>query len=636
MLQSSSDKQIAQMATMLISMCIYSQNNPAKALQMVSEYTESKNLLPEELIYIGDLYAENGQWHEAVKAWLSVQNKQRSRNGLCSRITDNLLRAAVYFSKTEKWGDCLECILKAKNNEPKNIALNKIPTQLEADMPIISHCQGNYIDAISYWEKDLKNNGYQPRIIHMLAISTLSAVEEEAALPEAKLKNLVKSHMYWCVLKNDQNYWKNYYKDRKIVYNGKISEKEFISTACEAGVNKCEVRLEELRQSGILKKYETDANFLKDKRQQMKLEKFSSSLLSQIKSNQTADWPPGGYGFLQFIWGDKGNTYFEQAIAGIESDEINSIGWKLKGLRNDETRQAFFHYLSGNLGACINYGKTSKDASLINLAGVACIDMAEISINAQNITGCRQMAAVATRIPDTILKNRAIELLEKITENKLKQLIRQRLKDEAIVFADEILKYIPFKGIKENLCSLLLSRSEEKYLRDDLTGFFKDYDKAAKYTSSNEVCERHLKKIIRYHLNKLFKNKKWKAINTFLTDTSRRYSQAAFIQAQKHFFKALETIEQSSIDNPKVLKELESAHRKDPENAEISEAYSVALSSRAVSNFNNLSSYNAISTIKESKDMLLKALTVNPNNQQAKTNLIQLAEISVKAGLNIF
>lgn len=632
-----SNEQFVNIGQELLAYCLSKQGREDEAFSCVKGQM-SDGCMPEQMLLLGHLCSQQRRWDQAV-AYLAELNKQDNLDdGLKRRGSDCLLNAAIHFSEQKAWDRALECLSKAQSLCPDNLSLDHIPANIEADLPIVFFRAGDYGKAIEIWESELKKGNFQPKTVHLLAIAYQCMIEAGSDLPildEAEL--LEKTHMHWTALSTDKEYWSKIFEQRSSTYGPEVSEDDFFSIALKLGAGRCETRLDQL-DAKIHSEDDTGlSQALAEAQIAVAVERHSAKLLSEIRQTRELDWPKGGLKMLvSFCNSDR----LENALATIESREIGSPGWLIKGLRNGDSRAAFVHFLNGDYVACLNGTEQTEDKNLWNLMGLALIRRAEIALEAGHAHGCQKMASGISRIPDPSLRHKAEELLEKIAVKRLKEYMSRGQQDEAIEFLIGILAEVELVQIKDSLSSVLLKRSEARYDKGDIEGFIEDYDKALYYARDKSICEKELKKIVRYHLNKSFEKKDFRDSLSFLERLKSKYPRMGFLKAQHYFFTALEKLEKRGSGDSSVLDLLEKAYNADRNEKQISSIYSSALASKAVEVVNDAtdgyaSSYTIRNAISESESLLLKALKIDPSNEAARNNLLQLMELSINAGISL-
>jgi len=635
---SPSSKQIDNIAGQLFAYSLYRQGRIPESMASLEKLT-SVHTDPKNRIALGLLCAQMGKWDEAVSHWKHLPTENICSNGYARHVSDGYLKAAVSYSEKEKWEETFACLAQAKSLCPDNPILDHVPARIESDLPLIYHETGDYDKAINLWEDQLKKTGKNTSgTLHLMAISSLSHLYDKGDLPvDKRIEQIQRAHMYWCALAGDEKYWECRYLERKEIYGETVSLSDFKDIGPKLGIAKCGNLLDHLEEESKKEPADTHSTKFETARTAMAVEEQSATLLSKLCCEKGLDWPSGGLSMLSTLWGqDKFNMQLDRAV----DQTLESSGWLLAGLTNPKTSKAFLRYMTGACLKCIELCTGSGDPNLENLAGLAVVTRAENALEAKQYQGCRELGKHLSNISNQQIKNRGKAVLEKMVPQRLKTLRSQAHEDEAILVCKDVLLAVSISAVADTLSGMLLKRSEKRYDKDDLDGFFKDYDDALRYAENRSVCEKHLVKIARYHLNKLYGDKNFSKINQFLGRLKSKYPQMAFVKAQQEFFNGLELIDRRSISDPSVINHFEKAYQADRSDTNIADIYSMALSSKAVNVINNATSGYVTPTsiqgaIRESESLLIKALEVNPQNTKAKENLLQLVELGIKANCNV-
>jgi tetratricopeptide (TPR) repeat protein len=621
----------------LLAYCMEKQGRGEEALSCISDRTD-KAYPPERSLFLGSLFAQQGKWDNAL-LYLSQLTKL---NGLKDKVkclgSDGLLRAAIHFSDEKDWNKTIECLSMAQMVWPENPALKYIPANMESDLPIVFFKAGAYEKAIEFWERDLNNGHLSPKTIHLLAIGNQCMIENgcESTL-ECSLKFLRQAHMYWTALSHAENYWANVFEKRSVVYGKEISLNGFLSVTSTAGITLCENRLNQLQRKMESENDTESLQILTEVRTSLGVEYHSAKLLSQICHSKKFDWPGGGLRMLTSLWDAE---KCERELLQIESNEIGSDGWLLKGLINTQSCSHFLYFLNGDYVACMHSTDQSQNEDLRNLMGLSLIRRAETALESKHTQGCQDIVDRLSRIPDTSLRNKAQGLLEKMVSRRLKTYLGRGQQDQGIKFLEDILKKVQLTQASDSLSSLLLKRGKTLCLDGDIDGFLQDYERALYYARDTSTCEKEFKNIVMAYLNKLFEKKDFKTIESCIERLKSKYPKMPFLSAMPILFNALKKVKKGrNIGDKSIVKLLEDAYNADSKDKTIVNIYSDALTERAIKNINDVNdgyaSYDRLrNAMRESETLFLKALKINPTNQNTRKNLRLLVIMMRKAGIS--
>lgn len=617
----------------LLAYCLVKQGRGEDALSLMEEGL-SKDCLPDKTLFLGHLCTQLGQWEKAMSYLMALSNENCPDDQLKRVGSDCLLHIAVNFSEQQYWDKTLQCLSAAQSLCPDNPSLMHVPANMESDLPAVFFKAKDYAKAIEIWEKSLKDEKISQQKTHLLAIAYQCMFEESSEYNiKDKINFLQQAHMHWTALSVQKDYWRDIFKERTSIYGASINEDYFLRIAPEVGVQRCLTRLSQLQADMEAEKDKEALQIVTDARVAISVEQYSAKLILEACKSKDLDWPKGGLKMLTSIWG---SDRLENALSQIVSNEVGSPGWLIKGLKNEKFCLSFVHYLHNDFIACIHNTEDSRENDLNNLMGLAMIRRAEIALEGQQISGCQDIANKLSRIPDSSLRNKAQGLLEKLVSKRLKAYLSRDQRDEAITFLYGILNEVQLKEIKDKLSALLLQRSERLYIDGDIDGFLNDFHTALQYAKDRKVCNRHLQKIVSHRLNELFEKKDFQACFSFLERLRSKYPDITFLDAQYYLFQALQRLEgKYTIGDRSVFNLLEKAYNADKGDKTISGIYANALTSRAVRIVNDdISSYSSVysirSTLNKAETMLLKALEIDPNCEEARKNLLQLMELKVK------
>jgi len=620
----------------LLAYCMEKQGRGEEALSCLSNLT-GKEYPPERSLFLGALFAQQGKWDNALLYLSKLTTLNRLEDRVKSIGSDNLLRAAIHFSDQQDWNKTIECLSMAQMVWPENPAIKHIPANMESDLSSVFFMAGAYEKAVEFWERDFQKGDVSPKTIHLLAIANHSMMENGCnSTLECSLKFLRQAHVYWTALSHAENYWANVFEKRSMIYGEKISSNGFLRVTPTAGITLCESRLNQLQRKMESENDTNSLQLLTEVRTSLGVEYHSAKLISQICHSKNFDWPGGGLQMLTCLWDAE---KFERELVQIESNEIGSDGWLLKGLRTTHSCSSFLHFLNDDYVACMHSIDQSQEEDLRNLMGLTLVRRAETALESNHIQGCQDIAERLSQIPDTSLRRKVEGLLEKMVSQRLKAYLGRRQQDQGIRFLEDILAKAQLPQASDSLSSLLLKRGGTLCLDGNIDGFLQDYERALRYARDRSMCEKEFKNIVMAHLNTLFQKKDFKTIERSIEQLKSKYPQMPFLIAQSNLFKALIVMQKrSKIEDTHVVDLLESAYNADRTDKTISKIYSNALSNKAVKIVNDANNGYANSNklrgaILESQALLLKALEIDPANQHAKKNFLELAKMMANAGV---
>ena len=635
-LADSSKEKLTHQAHELLTYALHIQGEKEETLDCIGKLTVDERS-PARCLFMGQLLADYEKWDQAMECLMDVPLESLPHEKIGKAISDALLKAAIHFSEKEDWDQTLKCLAAAQTSFSENPIFKFLPEKFENDLPIVFYQGGAYEKAIGLWEKNLISEGYSPRKAHLLAIAyqALALNSSERPILE-RINYVVKAHMYWTALSTEDQYWRDFYENRKNVYGPKVSDKLFQNTVPGHGGYHCQMLMDKLQNGADDNKESETQQLLSDARKVMAIEYHSAWLLLKICSEKNLNWPAGGLEMLSVFWGPE---RLEQELAKVDGHKVGSSGWLLKGLREKQHCEAYVQFLNDAYVNCIRSVQDASGTDVRNLMGLALIARAETALKGQQIVGCQELAEKLSSIPEKEIRNKAQGLLEEMVSKRLKTYLHRRQRDEAIEFAGKILGHVDLASVKETLSGAFLQRSEAQYLENGMEAFLEDYDQAVRYADSLEVCQNHFAKIVRHHLNKLFTDKKFREALSLLEGLRTRYPRNRFIPAQIHFFNALERVDKYGIGNSGVLQDLQKAYNEDTSDKEIAMVYSKALSNNAVEKvnlaINSGALYRIQSAIKETEQMLLKALKIDPTNDHARNNLLEVMKAAQNVGVNL-
>ena len=678
-------KQIEHIAGELLAYCQYCQQKTEESHACLEKLANDYSA-PEDRVALGLLCARAGKWDQALSHWKHLTKSDLDSNGYAGQVSNGYIKAAIFYSEQEKWDKSFQCLAEAKAVCSENPVLNHVPARIESDLPLIYHEAGDYEKAIDKWVGRIKTKGNgKPDIFHLIAISALSWLHDKQDMAVGRRIELIRlSHMCWCALAGQEQYWEDRYADRKEIYGEAVSLEEFKKVGAKQGLTRCQYLLDRVEEEAKKEEGDIHAEKVEMARHAMAVEEQSAILLARLRTEKRLDGPSGGFSMLSTV---KGKETFEKELHLMDGRKTGSPVWLLKGLKGPSSKP-FLRYLTGGYQECIelcetayredikdlvleyigskgtavspesgekNAGTASDDMNrydrrLRQLAALAAIAKAENALEGKQCQGCRQVAKYLSEMSGCFsagqgkeaLEKRAKAVLGKMVPMRLKVLRNQGLQDDAIELCKEVLKSVSIFEVEEALSSMFLKRSETRFFDGDLDGFLEDYDEALLFPANRQICESHLKKCAKHHLSGLYGSNDFSGIRRFLSKL-RRYRQMPFVRAQQELFEGMELmlIQKKQVSHPSVFNHFEKAYQADQDDTDIVILYSMALSNKGVDIFNDMaeSSYNTTASIHrgftEATSLLLQALKINPQNEHAIKNLAQITQVAQKSGVNV-
>ena len=586
------------------------------------------NSSPELLLLLGQLYFYSEKFDQAMDYFLQLSDQKDLEPEIKRRCSNNLLSVAICFSEKEILAKSFSCLAAAKFIYAKNPSLRYITKNVEADLKTFTFQSGDYNTVIEFLENELKNKGFLPEKVHLLAIKCLALFEESPTLSISdKIILLEKSHMCWTALSFEKNYWSSISDKKTQMTNDNTLETtpRLGALRCIELLNRIQAEVEGKNDNGILQ-------VLANKQNEMSLERHSAKLLNEISLSGSLKLSSGGFMMQALLPGHK---EFEQNIAKINSDEIGSPEWLLKGIKNKKYYTSVGHYLRGDYVSCLKSTKNKKDEYLGNLTGLALKRQAEIALKGQDVQAynkeCYEIAGRVSDVPNPSIQRQVEDLLDEMVLMQMEGCINQKQEDEAIKFVMGILEKVKARGknkllnAQNKLGELFLKRCEEKCANDDLDGFFKDYSNSVLFSKDKNICENKFKSIVNQHLKQLNNENEFEASLSSIENLQSKhpYSMLPFLRSQYYFTKALQKLNGAfNLSDEAVIELLRDAYDADKKHKDIAiaELYSQALSSRAANIVKNASNAT-LYILNSSEDLLRKAIDVYPENEQAKQNL---------------
>ena len=626
-------KRMTALAQEMLAHSLVHQGRIPEALE-VSQAALDGHWTPHRALLTGQLRARLDQWEEAFEIWRDLADQCGRDNGIHQNVSDCLLRTAVHFSHREDWSKTIQCLIRAKAVSPENPLLQQVPEPGPNDFSVLMFQAGNYREAIERWEEQLKENGPEPELVHTLSIACLCLLD---SLPEKTsalyLEYLEKFNIYWTAISLNHEYWTNIFENRKHIYGEKMNLETFMTLCPDLGLAKCDAKLQQLQKDGV--------GGLDEVMNRCAVERYSARLIAEAGRESGSELPLGGVSFQKFLFGPE--TAGDR-LAGLNNQSIGKPGWLLKGLMGNENT-VFLSYLKGDYNACLEKAGSGLNQDENNLIGLALVARLESELKGGHPKGCREFASLAPQIQDAALKQKAVDLVQKMASARLKVLIGKGQMDEAINLLDTVLTTLGSdsgptgQGLLDSLVAAILKRSETKFNNKDVDGWLEDFDEAWRRATDKSVCERSFKKLLQLHLTTLFKDQNVKKAVGFAQQIKNKYPRMKIVQAQFFFFKALEARERHKRAGAKEAVDFfEKAYKADGSDNIIRELYSNALSNQAVDKLNGAVSgttnaYLVKAAVIESGAMLMKALELDPKNDHARNNLQEIVKLKSQLGL---
>lgn len=635
------DRNIALMGKDLLAYCLHRKGSGQDAYKLVKT-APSVDMAPDRSLFLGQLCMRLEKWDEALEYFKLLTNECGLDPDLIRLASDNLLLIAGKYSEMKNWPKSIECLMAARSLCPENPTLEHVPEADPGIQPILMFQAGEYEKAIEYWEEELRNGRFSPETVHKLAIACQALLESGKDLePGVRIGLLERANMYWTALSMQSQYWEDFFSQRTEVYNGQIDLNKFMEETPSAGLNRCDVRVQQLQQEFEAADDREALELMTGVRTSFELERQSAKLAMQLGKKGQFNHPAAGLNLLNMVLGIK---KLDESLAVVKDKSIGSTGWLMSCLQDSASQDAAVWYLSGDYAACLNINNMTKDANALNIMGLAVINRVQAGIEGNNYEGCRELASKIPLIPNKSNRDKATSLLEEMAVNRMRTFLNNKQRDEAIEFLEGILnglgsgqgKYKPkMPQLSESLAAALLQRGEAHYDNGNIDAWLKDYDRAVSLSSNSEIPDREFKKIVQFHLNNLYKKKDWRAANSFNEKLKSRYPRNGYVLGQYNFFKGLEKREKTGKGgDSQVVEWFRKAHEADPDNQEFKSLYSNALSNQAVDEVNDsLSGYSPSpylvkSAVQSATLQLIRALDIDPSNEHAKSNLMELAKIA--------
>lgn len=595
------------------------------------------NSSPELLLLVGQLCFYTEKFDQAMNYFLQLSDQKDLEPEIKRRCSDNLLRVAICFSEKEVWAKSFSCLAAAKFIYAENPSLRYITKNMEADLKTLTSQYGDYNTVIESLENELKNKGFLLERVHLLATACLTLFEESPALsiPD-KIILLEKSHMCWTALSFEKDYWSSISDKRTQMTNDIVPETtpRLGALRCVELLNKIQAEVEGKNDNGILQ-------VLANKQNKMFLEWHSAKLLNAISLSGSLKLSSGGFMMQTLLPGHK---EFEQNITEINSDEIGSPEWLLKGIKDEKYYAFVAHYLKGDYVSCLKSTKNKKDEYLGNLTGLALKQRAEIALKGQDVRAynkeCHEIAGRVLDVPNSSIQKQVEDLLDEMVLVQIEGYMNQKQEDEAMKFVMGILEKVATSGDKKllnaqnRLGELFLNRCEEKCANGDMDGFFKDYSNSVLFSKDENSCENKFKSIVNHHLKQLNNENEFEASLSFIENLQSKhpYPLLPYLRSQYYFTKTLQKLNGAfNLSDEAVIELLKDAYDADKKHKDIAiaELYSQALSSRAVNIIKNASNVT-LYILNSSEDLLRKAIDVYPDNKQARKHLKDVLDHKTK------
>ncbi len=618
----------------LLALCLERQGRYDEALDCLKKAREGKEKSHEDIVFSGQILAESGKWDEAVKRWMDLADRKGLSREVKRLCADCLLRAAVHFSEKKEWRQALSCLGPVQKIMPGHPALKQLPENMADAQSIVLFNIGDYKGAIDGWRHDLQTYGYKGELVHLMTIAYHAILSSSTDISlSQRLELIEKANMCWISLASSNSYWQDFYKYRHEVFGEKFTENDFVNRISVIGSSRCETMLNELQASLDVEDKESMA-LLEETRLNMQVERHSAAF---FKEN-----PPGGLQMARLVLGDDRVDDRVTRLGG--NAKIGSDGWFLAGLADNKSRSAFVSYLNGEYQSCIEITAKATNMARQSLLGLALEKRIEVLLKGQHIRDCRYIAGMLSKVKDISIYRRVAKLFEEMVVRRCKDFLGTRDRNEAVIFLQDMLRLVrtpdaagsaSFARIEELLGSTLLQRSEERYDKGDIDGFIDDYIKASRLVKDKKVHEQHLKKIVKYHVNELFKKKEFSKAISFLEKLEKQLPDNNILKAQKALVQGLWDMERTGGSVSKSLHLFEKAYNYDPSDRDAVSLYSAALANRGIETFNNHTPHNIRSAIQSATDDLNRALEIDPSNDHARQNLSAIFEMAIKAGIFI-
>jgi tetratricopeptide (TPR) repeat protein len=635
----------AFLAESLYAHCLGVQNREAEAVARL-ERQVAVNPTVDLRLLLGRLYVRQGRWNEAGSALLVATGELTPDTRPARQAAALLLPVADGFSGKGDLIRCFACLAASVRLYPQNPLLASLFPNLAEDRPILFFLAGDYGSAIDGWEEQVKRDGYGAQRVHSLAVAHQCRLESPEPLePEERLRSLDHAYMFWTALSRDSDYWEGLYRKRQPVYGADISRETFLQTTPETGITRCHARL-----PGLREEWERTGNTgalerLGRVQKRMSLERHSGELLSEIRSTTPSEWPPGGFGFLSFLWGPEKR---DKALGQLAEEGAGSPSWLIKGLHDDGMRDPFLRFLDKDYDGCLAALAATTDPKLADLRGLAHLRKAEAAMEAGTYEGCREMAAALPDIPDAGIREKVRALLDERAGHRVRAILQRGRRDEAIDFLSDILAKAENEGegrlpqSRIQLASLYLQRGEARFHGRDLDGFVADFQAAGRLSADPTLCDNKLQQVVWHHINEKMGTKTVRSAQAFIERMNRTFP-SNFLTAMTKVCNALIKVETGApIGDKRVVMLLKEAHDFAPNDIQLKKLISLSLTDNAVISLNSLINAFKEYPTKEGRIWLVerldgpittlqKALQLDPGNNQAQTNLMDV--IKMKAEL---
>lgn len=627
---------VAFLAESLHAHCLGVRNREAEAVARLERRVESRPTVDLRLL-LGRLYLRQGRWEEAGATLLAAAEGLTSEMRHARQAAALLLPAAEGLSGKGDLIRCFACLAASVRLYPQNPLLTTLFPNLAEDRPILFFLAGDYGSAIDGWEEQVKRDGYGAHRVHSLAVAHQCRLESpEDTEPEERLRSLDHAYMFWTALSRDTGYWEGLYQKRQPVYGADISREAFLQTTPETGITRCHARL-----PGLRKEWERtgDADALARLgrvQKRMALERHSGELLSEIRKAGPAEWPPGGFGFLAFLWGPEKR---DEALGRLADDAVGSPAWLIKGLHDDGMRDPFLRFLDKDYDGCLEVLQEATEPKLADLRGLANLRKAEAAMEAGTYEGCREMAAALPDIPDAGIREKVRALLDERAGHRVRAILQRGRRDEAIDFLSDILAKAEKEGegslpqSRIQLASLHLQRGEARFHGRDLDGFVADFQAAGRLSADPTLCDTKLQQVVWHHINEKMGTKTVRSAQAFIERMNRTFP-SNFLTAMTKVCSALIKVETgAAIGDERVFKLLQEAHGFAPGDVQLKKLYSLSLSNYAVTALASVvNAFNAapslagqtrmFQSIDAAINRFQQALNLDPGNNHAQQNMM--------------
>jgi tetratricopeptide (TPR) repeat protein len=609
---------------------LYHKGEVQEALTELENISETKRSF-EQKCWLGKMYADLGRWDDACALLEKLEVDTTKYDHLNRMVSNILLQAGVYLTEQQQWAHGVRCFNRAREVDSRNPALEHLPQDLEISMPIIFHLAGDYDKALEWHVKSTKFENISTEKLHMLAISSLSALlSTESRTIDERIAILVDTHCYWIALSFARSYWDGRKIARKDIYGDSITGEDFLQLAPQYGISRCEALLDKVEDELQSEIRSTIHHNFQNARTLMAIEKQSANLVDKICTAKNLNLTRGGCQFLLKIW--QGND-FEKKIQTLMDSSPGSDGWLLKGLlsRNSTTQHGYLLYATGAFAECADMVVDQTNFELLSLSTRAAIRYAENMFQVGRYSEWHHLADKLKTISDTQLRSEGLEILKKMILKYFEVLRKQNRIDELLDVAERVLADFKLPEIGEQFGVVLIKKAKECCSGGDMEGCLENFKKAFLHLKDLSIYEVQFAEVVGIILNDCVQGKNFTKVFDFLNKIHPECRKLPKVTAQEHMTKAIDALNRKGNNHPEVFNNFKAAYEADTTNREIAMMYSMVLSQKSISVLNDLGTgatkYRIENTIRESENLLLKAIEIDPNNKQALENLKQLFQM---------